>query len=56
MGFSSSPGIVTDGLIFACDQSNEKSYKGPIMSNLSQTLSTSGTGVAAGYSLSLIHI
>lgn len=50
MGFNHSPTIATDGLIFACDQSNTKSYKGPAITNLAQTLAITGLGTAAGYS------
>lgn len=50
MGFNNAPTIVTDGLIFACDQGNAKSYQGPAISNLAQSLTTVGTGTAAGYS------
>lgn len=50
MGFNNSPSIKTDGLIFAYDQSNTKSYKGPAITNLAQSISIVGTGTAAGYS------
>lgn len=55
MSFSSSPGIITDGLIFACDQSNERSYRGPAITNLAQYLTASGTGTAAGYSSTAVN-
>ena len=36
MGFNNAPTIVTNGLIFAMDQSNTKSYQGPAITNLAQ--------------------
>lgn len=56
MGFSSSPTVVTNGLIFAMDQANIKSYRGPAITNLAQTLTTVGTGTAAGYSSTALPV
>lgn len=50
MGYTNAPGIETDGLIFAMDQGNARSYKGPAITNLAQSLTVVGTGTAAGYS------
>ena len=47
MGLSNSPKISTDGLIFAYELNNIKSYKGPPLTNKTQYLNTynfSGTG------------
>lgn len=49
MGFANSPSIATNGLIFAMDQSNIRSYRGPAITNLMQYLS-SGSSTAAGFS------
>lgn len=50
MGFANAPSVATNGLIFAMDQSNPRSYQGPAVSNLAQYLTVTGTGTAAGYS------
>lgn len=50
MGYTNAPSIETDGLIFAMDQGNNRSYKGPAVTNLMQYLLVAGTGTAAGYS------
>lgn len=52
MGFANAPSVATNGLIFAMDQSNPRSYQGPAVTNLAQYLTVSGTGTAAGYSSS----
>jgi hypothetical protein len=47
MGLSNSPKIATNGLVFAYDSNNIKSYKGPPLTNKTQYLNTynnSGTG------------
>jgi hypothetical protein len=47
MGLRHSPRVVTDGLVFAFDRDNVKSYKGPSMQNLATTIvavAQSGTG------------
>ena len=49
MGYTSSPSIETDGLIFAMDQGNGRSYRGPAAANLMQYLVT-GSSTAAGFS------
>lgn len=55
MSIKYSTGTVTNGLVFAWDKDNQKSYKGPLIQNLAQTIiphSTSGTGISytTGYS------
>lgn len=50
MGFANAPTVATNGLIFAMDQSNTRSYQGPAVTNLMQYLTVTGTGTAAGYS------
>ena len=50
MGISQSPKIITDGLTFNYDQYNIKSYKGPAIQNLAQTITAINTGTATGYS------
>lgn len=50
MGLAHSPKIVTDGLVFAIDNRNDKSYKGPVMSNIANQITPIGTGTANGYS------
>lgn len=50
MGLSHSPKIVTDNLVFAIDTGNDKSYKGPVMTNIPNLLTQIGTGTANGYS------
>lgn len=50
MGLAHSPKIVTDGLAFAIDTGNDKSYKGPVMTNVLNQITQIGTGTANGYS------
>lgn len=50
MGLAHSPKIVTDGLVFAIDTGNDKSYKGPVMTNIVNQITHVGTGTANGYS------
>lgn len=50
MGLAHSPKIVTDGLVFALDTGNDKSYKGPVMTNIANQITQIGTGTANGYS------
>ena len=50
MGISQSPKITTDGLVFCYDQNNIKSYKGPAVQNLAQTITATNTGTDTGYS------
>lgn len=50
MSLSHSPKISTDGLVFAYDQNNVRSFSGPPMTNLTTTLTSSGIGTATGYS------
>lgn len=50
MALNQSPRIVTDGLIFAIDTDNAKSYKGPAITNILNQITQIGTGTAAGYS------
>lgn len=49
MALGLTPSIVTNGLIFACDMANRKSYRGPQISNLTQYINTTGIGTSAGY-------
>lgn len=50
MGLAHSPKIVTDGLVFALDTGNDKSYKGPVMTNIANQITQIGTGTSGGYS------
>lgn len=50
MALAHSPSIVTDGLVFAYDRHNIRSYKGPVMQNLANAISIIGTGTGTGYS------
>jgi hypothetical protein len=50
MGLAHSPRIITDGLIFALDSGNDKSYKGPAIQNITNQITQIGTGTANGYS------
>jgi hypothetical protein len=56
MGFNSSPTVVTNGLIFAMDQANINSYRGPAITNIAQYLNVVGTGTAAGYSSTALPV
>ena len=49
MALFQSPKTVTDGLVFAFDQNNIKSYKGPALQNLANSINIIGLGGAAGY-------
>lgn len=44
MGLSNSPKIATNGLVFAYDSNNIKSYKGPPLTNKTQYLEVSNSG------------
>ena len=44
-----SPQIITNGLVFAYDMPNIKSYKGPAIQNISNTLSTINAGIGTGF-------
>lgn len=50
MALTHSPNIVRDGLIFAYDMGNRKSYAGPPIQNLLTTINVN-VGTAAGYSI-----
>ena len=59
MGLSHSPKIVTDGLVFAMDSGNYKSYKGPAIKNFQYQLAgiaQSGTGYAFTSSTETVNI
>ena len=49
MSLSHSPSIVSNGLVFAYDQNNIKSYKGPVLQNLANAISVVGVGTSTGY-------
>jgi hypothetical protein len=49
MGLINAPGIVTNGLTFAYDVNNYKSYIGPAIANQSPFLNQVGIGVSNGY-------
>jgi hypothetical protein len=50
MGLAHSPRIAMNDLIFALDLGNDKSYKGPVIQNITTQLTQIGTGTANGYS------
>ncbi len=50
MGLVNAPGIVTNGLTFAYDVNNYKSYQGPAISNLMPELTIANLGTSNGYS------
>jgi hypothetical protein len=49
MALNHTPSIVTNGLVFAYDGSNRKSYAGPPITNKTLYISTTGIGTATGY-------
>ena len=50
MSLTTSPAIVTNGLVLSIDTQNIKSYKGPAIQNLLTTITPDGLGVSTGYS------
>ena len=42
MGLAQSPRSVTNGLVFAFDKDNIKSYKGPAIQNMATTITAAG--------------
>lgn len=46
MGLAHSPRIVTNGLIFAYDSDNIKSYKGPAIQNMATSITATGGAIA----------
>ena len=54
MGLNHSPRVVTDGLVFYCDQNNIKSYKGPAVQNIAAAIghanyTATGISITGGY-------
>lgn len=49
MSLGQSTNIVTNGLIFYYDMNNRKSFTGPTITNLAQTINTAGIGTGTGY-------
>lgn len=50
MALNHSPSIITNGLVFAYDQSSIRSYKGPVAQNIANAIAFNGIGTTTGYS------